>query len=190
MRPVALVLAAIAALTLSAPSRAQALRVVALVEFPTGGTDAQLGVRLQLNRVLHDRLRTLAAGRFVLADPQRVSAAMRARGYHPDDLISLARAAEAAADAGADLIVTGRWRALSLTGLPDEPPPPGMPDVVPRERLASAMLDVRVLEVATRAIRLQGSFGGVATGPAPGQVLLLQAALEAWDQAAARIANL
>lgn len=112
-------------------------------------------------------------------------AAMRARGYRPHDLVSPTRAAEIARAVGADWIVMGRWSHFDrdIEQLPDG------------RWLAfgQALIEIRVLEAASRRRILEEAFSGLAGGAGslgPGGNLLRQAAGLALQRAAERIARL
>jgi len=177
----ALVVLTLTILSLAAPISAQAVRTVAVADFMDDSMDGTLigaaRLSVDLERFLaeqgRDRLRVVAV--------DDVRAAMRGRGYTPDDMVSPTRAAEIARAVGADWIVTGRWSHLDLDDL-------RMTDAVWLVT-GHAVIEIRVLEAASRRILLQDSFSGAAYGSRR-WLLLRQAAQVALFRAADRIARL
>lgn len=176
------------AILLPQSTGAQGLIVVAVPDFIDESADGVLiqagGLSLLLQRLLAEqggaRLRVVAG--------EPVQAALRDRRLTIHDLISPSRASDVAMTLGAHWIITGRWTSMGMAVLPpDQPPSPGVP--VFREALAYALLEIRVVETASRRILFERSFAGSALGR-PGRHLLLSAAEEALRAAAALIARL
>jgi hypothetical protein len=178
---VVLVVLTLALMSHVAPGAAQGVRVVAVADFLDESADGgQIGaarLSADLQRLLaergRDRMRVVAV--------DEVRAAMRARGYKPEDMVSPTRAAEIATAVGAEWIVTGRWLHLDLDDL-------RMTDPI-WLMSGHATIEIRVLEAATRRIVLRDSFLGVAYG-AGRWGLLQQAAYAALVRAAERIVRL
>jgi len=181
-----MVLAAVVALALAMPVRAQTLRVVAVADFDSISADSGRIPAAQLT-VLLQRLLAQQGGHLRLVAADSVRAALRARGYAPADLVSPTVAAEVARAVGADWVVTGRWTQLRIISrsVPEDPTVPSARD---GDGLAVADVQVRVLEAATRRRVFEGRFQGVAGGADYGSLLL--AASEALRGAAAAIARL
>jgi hypothetical protein len=168
-----------------APTRAQPRLLLAVADFADDGTDG--GNLIQASRLstyLQQRLQTLAGGRLQVVAGDEIRAVMRAQGVSPADLLIRSRAARVAAALGASQIVTGRWYTLSLSHAPDEP-------TAPRgsENLATAILDVWVVDGASGSVVLQASYIGRGSGLS-NKGVLLEAAREALDKAANAIAQI
>lgn len=174
----------IIAAVLAVPASGQTVRVLAVADFVDESIDgASIGAP-QLSTALAQFISERAAGRFRVIAGSQVRDALRARGYGPRDLVSLTRAGEIAVAVGAELIVTGRWTVLTA-----DRPEPLSSGMVRFDSFGQAVLEIRVLEVATRRILLQDSASGTAQGG--GSIgVLWRAARFALLQAAARISDL
>lgn len=146
----------LAAIIAAIPATAQTTRVVAVADFVD---ESHGGLFISASR-LNDPLATLinnrAGGRLRVASVAELRNHMRARGFTPRDLVSPTSASVIAVALGADLIVTGRWTHL------DADAPEFDPIFSPGS--ANAVLEIRVLEVATRRVILRESFHGIASG--------------------------
>lgn len=158
---------------------------MAVADFVDDSLDGSLIGAERLSENLQRLLADRARDRLRVVPVDEVQAAMRARGYRPHDLVSPTRAAEIARAVGADWIVKGRWSHLDrdIEQLPDG------------RRLAfgQALIEIRVLEAASRRRLLEEGFSGLAGGAGslgPGGNLLRQAAGLALQGAAERIARL
>ena len=184
MRITLILIAVLAALV---PAQAQSARAVAVADFVEAGADSGLLPSARLSEVLQDLLQQRAAGRFRVIAGDSVRAALRARGYTAEDLISPSRAVEIAQAVGADWLVTGRWTHLRFIGR-STPEDPATPSIRHGDMLAYAAVEIRVLEAANRRILFEGRFTGEAAGGDLSSLLL--AATEALRGAAERIARL
>lgn len=151
-----LVAGLLAAIIVAMPAMAQTTRVIAvadLVDETHGGVFISAS---RLNEPLAALINNRAGGRLRVASVTVLRDEMRARGLTPRDLVSPSSASVIAVALGADLIVTGRWTHLDADAREFEPFfSPGS---------ANAVLEIRVLEVATRRVVLRNSFHGIAAG--------------------------
>lgn len=151
-----LVAGLLAAIIVAMPAMAQTTRVIAvadLVDETHGGVFISAS---RLNEPLATLINNRAGGRLRVASVTVLRDEMRARGLTPRDLVSPTSASVIAVALGADLIVTGRWTHLDADARELEPFfSPGS---------ANAVLEIRVLDVATRRVVLRDSFHGVAAG--------------------------
>ncbi len=184
MRILAVLLLAL--LVLASPGAAQATRTVAIVDFADETGDGINIGAVYFSADLAQALASAGGGRLRVLAVEGVRQALRARRYAPADLVSPTKAQEIAQAVGADWVVTGRWLHLDLD-LPDDgarvPP------------LASALLEIRVLDAASRQVLLNDTFSGLMAGLSfPGTIgnyfLLRQAARQAIVRAAREIARL
>lgn len=151
-----LVAGLLAAIIVAMPAMAQTTRVIAvadLVDETHGGVFISAS---RLNEPLATLINNRAGGRLRVASVAVLRDEMRARGLTPRDLVSPTSASVIAVALGADLIVTGRWTHL------DADAPEFDPIFSPGS--ANAVLEIRVLEVATRRVVLRESFHGTAAG--------------------------
>jgi hypothetical protein len=166
---------------LPGPVHAQAPHVVAVADFVDDTADGlQIGA-VGLSADLQTYLAQRAGNRLRVIPVAEVRAVMRARGYTPADLVSPTRSAEIARAVEADWLVTGRWHYLDLERK--------VRLGVPRGAFAQAIIDIRVLEVATRRVLLSDMFSGTKVGMG-NTFLLRQAAQGALQQAATSVAGL
>ncbi|MGH2436506.1 MAG: hypothetical protein ACRDFA_05895 [bacterium] len=151
-----LVAGLLATIIVAMPAMAQTTRVIAvadLVDETHGGVFISAS---RLNEPLATLINNRAGGRLRVASVAVLRDEMRARGLTPRDLVSPTSASVIAVALGADLIVTGRWTHLDADARELEPFfSPGS---------ANAVLEIRVLDVATRRVVLRDSFHGVAAG--------------------------
>lgn len=175
MRIVAVCLVAMLSVVLVLPAFGQTARVVAVADFVDESVDGNLVSAPQLSAMLQRFLVDRGGGRLRVVDVERVRAALRTAKFSPSDLIYPSRAVEIAKAVGADWIITGRWTHLDID---EDFVRPSFPET-------RAMIELRVLDVATRRILLEDSFYGQATGRS-----LTRAAEQALRAAADRIAKL
>jgi hypothetical protein len=146
----------LATIIVAMPAMAQTTRVIAvadLVDETHGGVFISAS---RLNEPLATLINNRAGGRLRVASVAVLRDEMRARGLTPRDLVSPTSASVIAVALGADLIVTGRWTHLDADARELEPFfSPGS---------ANAVLEIRVLDVATRRVVFRDSFHGVAAG--------------------------
>lgn len=151
-----LVAGLLAAIIVAMPAMAQTTRVIAvadLVDETHGGVFISAS---RLNEPLATLINNRAGGRLRVASVAVLRDEMRARGLTPRDLVSPTSASVIAVALDADLIVTGRWTHLDADARELEPFfSPGS---------ANAVLEIRVLDVATRRVVLRDSFHGIAAG--------------------------
>lgn len=171
----------LAAMIIAVPAGAQTTRVIAVADFVDETTGGLFISATRLNEALAALINNRAGGRLRVASVAQLRNEMRSRGFSPRDLVSPTSASVIAVALGADLIVTGRWTHLDADGPELEPFwTPGS---------ANAVLEIRVLEVATRRIVLRDSFQGIAAGG--GSIgMLWRAAYMALYQAADPISRL
>jgi len=163
------------------PATAQAPRVIAVADFVDETNGGLFISATRLNGALAALINSRSGGRFHVASVAQLRDEMRARGFSPRDLVSPTTASVIAVALGADLIVTGRWTHLDADA--PEPDPFWIPGS------ANAVLEIRVLEAATRRIVLRESFQGSASGG--GSIgMLWRAAYMALYQAANTISRL
>ncbi len=182
MNPFRALVSVAISLLLASPVSGQAVRVVAVAEFADDSTGGLLIGAKQMNHNLGSYLAERAQGRIRVIPASEVRAAMLARGYAVDDLISPSRSAEVARAVGADWMITGRWTHLDAD----------RETIRPREATTAdgdAAITIRVVEATTRRILLEDSFWSHASGGGPWAVLLW-AALGALQNAADRIVQL
>ena len=176
------------ALLLPLPAGAQGPRPVAIADFSDESMDGRVIRAARLSVELQHLLDAQAGGRLRVLAGEEIRAALRARGYTPDDLVSPSRAADVGAAVGAEWITTGRWTQLTFTPIPDFPQDPTEPRVW-GDSVAYAALQIRVLHVPSRRILLEQGFYGSAFGR-PRFAVLLAAAREVLRDAAAGITRL
>ena len=151
-----LVAGLLAAIIVAMPAMAQTTRVIAvadLVDETHGGVFISAS---HLNEPLATLINNRAGGRLRVASVAVLRDEMRARGLTPRDLVSPTSASVLAVSLGADLIVTGRWTHLDADARELEP--------FFSTGSANAVLEIRVLDVATRRVVLRESFHGIAAG--------------------------
>ena len=168
--------------------QAPAVRTVAIADFVDESMDgAFIGagrLNASLQRILSDR----AGGRLRVVATEDVRAAMRTQGVTARDLVSPTKSAALAQAVGADWIVTGRWTHLDVDVFTR--PNPADPDREIVVRVSGhSLLELRVLEAATRRIVLQDSVGGDSFGFTRLHALI-QAAQIALVRAADRLLSL
>lgn len=168
------------------PLQAQTVRTIAVADFENISVDSGLIPTPFLSDVLVRFLQQQGAQVRVI-EGSGVRAAMRARGYTAEDLISPTRAAEIAQAVGADWVVTGRWTQLRFISR-STPEDPSSPSIRHGDAFAIADVEVRVLEASSRRRLLEDRFSGRAVGG--DSLSLLLAATEALRGAATRIARL
>lgn len=147
----------LAAIIVAMPAMAQTTRVIAvadLVDETHGGVFISAS---RLNEPLATLINNRAGGRLRVASVTVLRDEMRARGLTPRDLVSPTSASVIAVALGADLIVTGRWTHLDADA-------PEFEESFFSPGSANAVLEIRVLEVATRRVVLRDSFHGIAAG--------------------------
>jgi len=178
-------MAVLVVLLLASAGAAQGPPAVAVADFID---DSVYGSRIGAARLSADLAQVLAqaAGpRLRVVPIAEVRAAIRARGYRPEDLVSPTRTQEIAAAVGAQWVVTGRWHDLDadfdVITLPN--------DIRLVTGRAWAVLEIRVLDAATRRVLLDDSYSGSSAG-VTGTFILQAAAREAIRRAAAGIAGL
>lgn len=125
------------------------------------------------------------AGALQVVPVEGVRAAIQGHGFTQMDLVHPSRAAAIARSVGAQWIVTGRWTHLDLHTRDD---PLAVPPIL-RPAIATARVEIRVLDAASRRTLLQEAFAGSAVGRGDG-FLLRHAARAAVRRAAARIVAL
>lgn len=151
-----LVAGLLAAIIVAMPAMAQTTRVIAVADFVDETHGGVFISASRLNEPLATLINNRAGGRLRVASVTVLRDEMRARGLTPRDLVSPTSASVIAVALGADLIVTGRWTHLDADARELEPFfSPGS---------ANAVLEIRVLDVATRRVVLRDSFHGVAAG--------------------------
>jgi hypothetical protein len=181
VRLLILITSLLATAILAVPAMAQTTRVIAVADFVDETSGGLFISATRLNEPLAALINSHAGGRLRVASVAQLRDEMRARGFSPRDLVSPTSASVIAVALGADLIVTGRWTHLDADG--PEPDPFWTPGS------ANAVLEIRVLEVATRRVVLRESFQGVASGG--GAIgMLWRAAYMALYQAAGTISRL
>ncbi len=151
-----LVAGLLAAIIVAMPAMAQTTRVIAvadLVDETHGGVFISAS---RLNEPLATLINNRVGGRLRVASVAVLRDEMRARGLTPRDLVSPTSASVLAVSLGADLIVTGRWTHLDADARELEP--------FFSTGSANAVLEIRVLDVATRRVVLRESFHGIAAG--------------------------
>ncbi len=182
MKPFRVLVTIAIALLLSSPVSGQTVRVVAVAEFADDSTGGLLIGAKQMNHNLGSYLSDRGQGRIRVVAASEVQAAMQARGYAVDDLISPSRSAEVARAVGADWMITGRWTHLDADR-----------EAIRRMGVTTANGDaaitIRIVEATTRRILLEDSFWSHTSGGGPWAVLL-RAALGALQNAADRIVQL
>jgi len=151
-----LVAGLLAAIIVAMPAMAQTTRVIAVADFVDETHGGVFISASRLNEPLATLINNRAGGRLRVASVTVLRDEMRARGLTPRDLVSPTSASVIAVALGADLIVTGRWTHLDADARELEPFfSPGS---------ANAVLEIRVLDVATRRVVLRDSFHGIAAG--------------------------
>lgn len=151
-----LVAGLLATIIVAMPAMAQTTRVIAVADFVDETHGGVFISASRLNEPLATLINNRAGGRLRVASVAVLRDEMRARGLTPRDLVSPTSASVIAVALGADLIVTGRWTHLDADARELEPFfSPGS---------ANAVLEIRVLDVATRRVVLRDSFHGVAAG--------------------------
>lgn len=176
-----LILSVCAAAIVAMPAAAQTSRVIAVADFVDETHGGLFISATRLNGPLAVLISDRAGGRVTVAPVGRLRDEMRARGFSPRDLVSPTTASVVAVALGADLIVTGRWTHLDVD-VPEQ-------DTSWRPGSAIAVLEIRVLEVATRSVILRESFHGSASGGSS-IGMLWRAAYMALYQAATAISRL
>lgn len=164
------------------------IRTVAVADFVDESLDGAVVGASELSGELQRILAFRGVGRLRVVPAEEVRAAMRVQGVTPRDLVSPTKAVALARAVGADQIVTGRWLHLDIDVLtvPSQTDPTVQ---VVLAVLGSSLLEIRVLEAATRRVVLQDSVGGTARGFTRAGVLV-QAAQTALQRAADRILEL
>jgi len=151
-----LVAGLLATIIVAMPAMAQTTRVIAVADFVDETHGGVFISASRLNEPLATLINNRAGGRLRVASVTVLRDEMRARGLTPRDLVSPTSASVIAVALGADLIVTGRWTHLDADARELEPFfSPGS---------ANAVLEIRVLDVATRRVVLRDSFHGIAAG--------------------------
>lgn len=178
-----IVIATAVLLAAMAPLQAQTVRTVAVADFENISLDSGLIPTPLLSDVLAQYLQR-QGGQVRVVAASSVRAAMRARGYTAEDLISPTKAAEIAQEVGAEWVVTGRWTQLRFVSRATPEPP----STRQGDALAIADVEIRVLEASSRRRVFEGRFSGRSVGGDFGSLFL--AASEALRGAAAAIAGL
>lgn len=165
MKPLVVLLAAFLVAAPEPSAYAQTVRTVAIADFEDQSIDGIYIGAGRMNSVLERILTGQAGARLRVVSSDAVRAAMRAQRVTAYDLISPTKAIAIAQAVGAEWIVTGRWTRLEAERVTI--PSPVDPDRDVGTGLAEAIgvIDIRVLEAATRRIVLQQDFWSAATGP-------------------------
>lgn len=188
MHPLLLVLAAVLALRPAAVAQTPAVRTIAVADLVDESMDGAFIGAGRLNAVLEGILSDRAGGRLRVVPTEDVRAAMRAQGVTARDLVSPTKAIAVAQAVGAEWIVTGRWTHLDVDVLTRPDPSDPAREIVVRVS-GHSLLELRVLEAATRRIVLQDSVSGDSFGFTRLHALI-QAARAALLRAADRLLSL
>lgn len=170
MRMLWVLLMAVLVLTAVLPATAQAVRVVAVVDFVDETSDGRLIGASRLSGDLQHELEALAGGRLRVVSVETVRGAMTARGYGTREIFNTTKLMEIAAATGADWIVTGRWMHLDTDWVTIERP--GSERPLFRYAVGNAMIEIRVIEAPSRRVILADSFSATVQGFAPVLVVL------------------
>jgi len=182
------VLAALLAVAPATAAQGPAVRTIAVADFVDDSTDGGVIGASRLNAVLGRLVADRGGDRVRVVATEAVRAAMQAQGVLAPDLVSPTRAVALAQAVGADWIVTGRWLHLDVDIF--TVPSRADPTVeVPVSVVGGSLLEIRVLEAATRRVVLRDSLGGESRGFSPFWALR-RAAQVALQRAADRILRL
>lgn len=164
------------------------VRTIAIADFVDESMDGAFIGATRLNAVLQRLLSDRTGGRLRVVATEDVRAAMKAQGVTARDLVSPTKAIAVAQAVGAEWIVTGRWTHLDVDTLTRPDPADPTREIVVRVS-GHSLLELRVLEAATRRIVLQDSVGGDSLGFTRVHALI-QAAQAALLRAADRLLSL